>query len=127
MVSQQVSFVERSSEGLFPLSEVPLHCIYLYYVSCCYYYREGDKLIVSGAVVLKEQFFKYTGRKLDFIWEEAGVSLHFPAATLRKSIDMSVVVVANVTDHSIFPRKYRFMPAASATYKITASAYYLFL
>ena len=77
---------------------------------------------MSGAVVLKEQFFKYTGRKLDFIWEEAGVSLHFPAATLTKSIDMSVVVVANVSDHSILPREYWFMPAASATYKITASA-----
>ena len=60
---------------------------------------------------------------MDFIWEDAGISLHFPAVhTNVGEIKISVAVVANVDEDSILPPKYRLMPATSATYKITASA-----
>ena len=59
---------------------------------------------------------------MDFIWEEGGISLHFPAARYGVDIKISVIVIANIDEHSILPPMYRFMPAVSATYKITASA-----
>ena len=65
----------------------------------------------------------YAGEKLDFVWEEGGISLHFPAAASSKTnIEISVAVVGDVQKHSILELPYRLMTAASATYKITASA-----
>ena len=65
----------------------------------------------------------YAGKKLDFVWKEGGISLHFPAATSSKTnIEISVAVVGDVQKHSILELPYRLMTAASATYKITASA-----
>ena len=65
--------------------------------------------------------FVYTGKKEDFKWDEAGISLHFPAASCDKEIEISIAVV-DILNDAIIPQRYRFMPAASATYRITASA-----
>ena len=56
-----------------------------------------------------------------FIWEEAGISLLFPHSNEKKQIEVSVAIVTNIDEHSILPNKCRLMPAATATYKITAS------
>ena len=64
----------------------------------------------------------YTGKELDFIWEEAGINLHFPAATCEREIKVSVEILPNVEDNCIMPHGYRLMPMVSAVYKITASA-----
>ena len=65
----------------------------------------------------------YDGKKLDFVWREGGISLHFPAAASSKTnIEISVAVVGDVQKHSILELPYRLMTEASATYKITASA-----
>ena len=85
-------------------------------------HRDGDSIVVSGAPLLKKQSIVYTGQKMDFIWEEAGISLHFPAATLQGDIEVSVKVLTNVEDNCIMPHGYRLMPMVSAVYKITASA-----
>ena len=88
------------------------------YILC----REGHKIVVSGAPLLKKQSFMYGGEKMDFTWEEAGISLHFPAATCKGGIKVTVKVLKNVEDYCIMPRGYRLMPMASAVYKITANA-----
>ena len=84
--------------------------------------REGDKIAVSGAPILKEQSFVYTGQKLDFIWEDAGIDLYFPAATCERDIEVSVECMTHVEEDCIMPRGYRVMPMASMAYKISASA-----
>ena len=82
--------------------------------------RDSDE---SGALILSEESFVYAGKKLDFVWREGGISLHFPAAASSKTnIEISVAVVGDVQKHSILQLPYRLMTAASATYKITASA-----
>ena len=63
--------------------------------------------------------FTYTGKQSDFVWNEAGISLHFPAAFCEKEIKVSVAIV-DIEDE-ILPLRYRFMPSASAMYRITAS------
>ena len=85
-----------------------------------FYCRDSDE---SGALILSEQSFVYDGKKLDFVWREGGISLHFPAAASSKTnIKISVAVIGDVQKHSILELPYRLMTAASATYKITASA-----
>ena len=65
----------------------------------------------------------YSGKNLDYVWEEGGISLHFPAAaSSAKNIKICVATVGDVNKHSILPLPYRLMTAASATYKITASS-----
>ena len=78
--------------------------------------------MVSDVPLLKEQSFVYTGKTLDFIWEEAGIDMHFPAASCEESIDISVKCMTKVEENSILPHGYRLMPMASATYKIKTSA-----
>ena len=83
------------------------------------YCRDSDE---SGALLLSEQSFVYDGKKLDFVWREGGISLHFPAAASSETnIKISVAVVGDVQKHSILQLPYRLMTEASATYKITAS------
>ena len=84
------------------------------------YCRDSDE---SGALILSEQSFVYAGKKLDFVWKDGGISLHFPAAASSKTnIEISVAVIGDVQKHSILQLPYRLMTEASATYKITASA-----
>ena len=59
---------------------------------------------------------------MDFIWEDAGINLHFPAADCKEEIKLSVKVLTNVEENCIMPPGYRLMPMASAVYKISASA-----
>ena len=74
-------------------------------------------------LILSQKSFVYTGKKLDFVWKEGGISLHFPAAASSKTnIKISVAVIGDVQKHSILELPYQQMTAASATYKITASA-----
>ena len=84
-------------------------------------YRYREKIVVSGVSIFSKQSFWYTGGKMDFIWEEAGISLHFPDASYKEEIEISVSVATNADHLGILPPKYRLMPAASATYRITAS------
>ena len=96
------------------------HLPIMYKLLCC---RESeDDITVSGVPILSKQSFLYTGRHLDFIWEEAGISLHFPATYGVETAEITVEVMPDIDEHSIFPPKYRLMPAASATYKITANS-----
>lgn len=85
--------------------------------------RDDDKkIIVAGVPLLTQLEFIYTGREMDFIWEEAGISLHFMAASCERDIEMSVGLFTNLEQNCILPQRYQFMPMASATYKILASA-----
>ena len=59
---------------------------------------------------------------MDFIWEEAGISLHFPAAACETDIKISVGIFTDLEQNCIFPQRYRLMPMASSTYEITSSA-----
>ena len=63
--------------------------------------------------------FVYTGKQTDFFWDEAGISLHFPATSCEKDVEISIAIVD--IEEAILPLHYRFVPAASATYRITAS------
>ena len=83
-----------------------------------------SKIIVTGVPLLTEQCFVYTGKHMEFIWEEAGISLHFPDASCERDIRVSVEILTNIEGNCILPKGYRLMPAASATYKITASAHF---
>ena len=85
---------------------------------------ENNQIKVSEAPLLTEQCFVYTGKHMEFIWEEAGISLHFPAASCERDIKVSVEILTNIEGNCILPKGYRLMPAASATYKITASAHF---
>ena len=78
--------------------------------------------MASRAPLLKEQSFVYSGEKLNFIWKDAGISLHFPAAVCERDVEISIKIVTNVEENCILPRGYRLMPMASATYKIRTSA-----
>ena len=69
-----------------------------------------------------KKVFVYSGKKLDFNWEDAGLSLYFPDTNFEKEIEISIEIVTNIDEQSILPKHYRLMPAASAPYKITASA-----
>ena len=73
-------------------------------------------------MMVNEQSFVYTGKELDFIWEDAGIDLYFPAATCEKDIEVSVECMTHVEEDCIMPRGYRLMPMASTAYKISASA-----
>lgn len=79
-------------------------------------------MIVAGVPLLTEMEFIYTGRELDFIWEEAGISLHFMAASCERDIKMSVGLFIDLEQNCVLPQRYQLMPIASATYKISASA-----
>ena len=72
--------------------------------------------------MVNEQSFVYTGKELDFIWEDAGIDLYFPAATCERDIKVSVECMTHVEEDCIMPRGYRLMPMASMAYKISASA-----
>ena len=85
---------------------------------------KNNQINVSEAPLLTEQCFVYTGKHMEFIWEEAGISLHFPAASCERDIRVSVKILTNIKGNCILPKGYRLMPAASATYKITASAHF---
>ena len=69
-----------------------------------------------------KKVFVYSGKKLDFDWEDAGISLYFPDTNFEMEIEISIEIVTNIDEQSILPKHYRLMPAASAPYKITASA-----
>ena len=84
------------------------------------YCRDSDE---SEALILSEQSFVYAGKKIDFVWREGGISLHFPAAASSKTNNkISVAVIGDVQKHSVLELPYRLMTEASATYKITANA-----
>ena len=90
-------------------------------VCSCFCCRiRDDSIIISGISIVQEQKFKHTPRVKNFIWEEAGISMHFPAP-LNEGTKFSIAVVADVEEACILPRKYRLMPTASATYKITSN------
>lgn len=77
--------------------------------------------MVQESPLLKEQTFVYKGKQLNFLWEKAGISLHFPAVTCETDIKISVKVMTNVEENCTLPHGYRLMPMASAIYKISAS------
>ena len=77
---------------------------------------------MSGSPDVKKHVFSYSGRKSDYIWKDAGISLHIPASNLEGEIEISVEIVTNIDEQSVLPKHYRFMPAASVPYKIIASA-----
>ena len=81
-----------------------------------------NKVIASGVSVFTRLSFLYTGRQLDFTWEDAGISLHFPNVSYEGKIEISVSLFRVSEEYCIWPPGYRFMPPASATYKITANA-----
>ncbi|CAI8028549.1 hypothetical protein GBAR_LOCUS16269 [Geodia barretti] len=56
---------------------------------------------------------------MDFIWEEAGISLHFPAACCERDIKISVGIFTDLEQNCILPQ---LMPRASSTYEVKASA-----
>ena len=85
---------------------------------------KNNQIKVSEAPLLTDQYFVYTGKHMEFIWEEAGISLHFPAASCERDIRVSVKILTDIKGNCILPKGYRLMPAASATYKITASAHF---
>lgn len=59
---------------------------------------------------------------MEFLWKDAGINLYFPAADCEKSeIKISVEVLGNIDDETIFPKCYRFLSSASATYRITST------
>ena len=85
--------------------------------------RDNDnKIIVSGVPILSKQSFLYTGRRIHFIWEDAGINLLFPDTVYEGEIEISVAIFGTSGEHYVWPPGYRFMPPASATYQITASA-----
>ena len=59
---------------------------------------------------------------MEFIWEEAGISLHFPAAHCERDIKISVGIFTDLEQNYIIPQRYQLMPRASSTYEINASA-----
>ncbi|CAI8005534.1 hypothetical protein GBAR_LOCUS4297 [Geodia barretti] len=81
--------------------------------------NEDNKIIVAGVPILGAQKFWYTGKQMDFIWEEAGISLHFPAAFCERDIKISVGIFTDLEQNCILPQ---LMPRASSTYEIKASA-----
>ena len=88
------------------------------------FYRDHDNITinVSRAPIFETQTFEYKGKRTDFFWEDAGINLHFPAAYSVEPIKITVAVAKNIEEHIVLPLQYRTMSAASATYKITASA-----
>ena len=92
-----------------------------FHSSSFFFFRTGeDKIIISGYPILRKQTFKYFRELKDFIWEEAGISMHFPTF-LNEGINFRVEVIPNIEEACILPRKYRLMPTASVTYKITSN------
>ena len=86
-------------------------------------HRDDDnKIIVAGAPILSKQCFCYTGKEMDFIWKEAGISMHFPATLCERDIVISVRICTNREQNCILPQQYQILPKASAVYEITASA-----
>ena len=100
-------------------AEVLLGCTYF-----PLFFREQNRLTINvlGAPIFKMQTFEYKGKRTDFFWEDAGINLHFPAAYCVEPIKITVAVARNIEEHIVLPPQYRTMSAASATYKITASA-----
>ena len=86
-------------------------------------HRDDDnKIIVAGAPILSKQYFWYTGKEMDFIWKEAGISMHFPATLCERDVMISVKIFTNREQNYILPQQYQILPKASAVYEITASA-----
>jgi hypothetical protein len=84
--------------------------------------RDDDgKIKVSGVPILSIQAFLYNGRQVDFIWEDAGISLHIPQSLYKGEIEISVAIFRTSDECFTWSEGYRFMPPASASYKITAS------
>ena len=67
------------------------------------------------------QAFLYNGRQVDFIWEDAGISLDIPESPYEGEIEISVAIFRTSDEYCIWSEGYQFMPPASACYKITAS------
>lgn len=86
-------------------------------------YRDDTNIIlrVSGVPILEKRYILYTGKQMDYIWEEAGISLYFPPASCEKAIKVSVGIFTDVENDCVLPWRYQQMRAASAIYKITAS------
>ena len=59
---------------------------------------------------------------MEFIWEEAGISLHFPAAHCKRDIKISVGIFTDLEQNYMIPQRYQLMPRASSTYEIKASS-----
>jgi hypothetical protein len=83
---------------------------------------DDGKIKVSGVPILSMQAFLYNGRQVDFIWEDAGISLDIPESPYEGEIEISVAIFRTSDEYCIWSEGYRFMPPASACYKITASA-----
>ncbi|CAI8049097.1 hypothetical protein GBAR_LOCUS27042, partial [Geodia barretti] len=84
--------------------------------------NKDNKIIVAGVSIFMRQYFWYTGKQMDFIWEEAGISLHFPAARCMRSIQISVGIFTDLEQNCMIPQRYQLMPRASSTYEIKSSA-----
>ena len=65
-----------------------------------------------------EKIFVYTGNEQMFTWDEAGISLHFRAASCTTNIQVSVGLVTVVDETHILPEGKALI---SAMYNITAS------
>ena len=90
---------------------------------CLHPCRDNEnKITVSGVSILSTQSFLYAGSQIDFIWEDGGITLHFPNACYEGKIQISVSIFRTSEENCIWPQDHRFMPPASATYKITANA-----
>lgn len=77
---------------------------------------------MSGVQIFEEQVFVYTGKKLDFIWEDAGISLHFVTANCERDIDIAIKVVTDIEEICVSPPGYELGPMVSPVYRIKAGA-----
>ena len=82
---------------------------------------DKNKIKVSDVPILSTQSFLYKGSQVDFIWEDAGISLHIPDTSYDGRIEISVAIFRTSDEYCIWQQGYRFIPPASATYKITAN------
>ena len=80
-----------------------------------------DRVIVSGVAILTKQKYKYTPKLKDFIWEEAGISMHFPTQ-LDEGIEFSVAVAPITEADCAPPQHYKSSSRASVVYKIESNA-----
>ena len=78
--------------------------------------RKGLKLRQPGFCT--EKCILYTGKEDSFIWEEGGISLHFPSAVCDNQIQVSIALVTLVDEKYVLPEGGKLI---SAMYKITAS------
>ena len=82
---------------------------------------DKNKIKVSDVPILSTQSFLYKGSQVDFIWEDAGISLHIPDTSYDGRIEISVAIFRTSDEYCIWQQGYRFIPPASATYKIMAN------